>query len=328
MTIVTTPPPSRGVTFGEALFRFSTLRGERIRTSQLLEFYLGGTELNIAANLQALGHRCDWVSVVPEGLVGDLILDRISDTGVRAQVVKAKGDAGWYLLETGATPRSDVVLSRTASLMSKQLKFDFDWTEILTGAKFFHTSGITAGLSLETTNEVERALSHAKKLGLETSYDFNFRKNIWTLEESVNRQKAILGHIDVLFCAQTDLEQHFGWSQTRDPKFKEIFAQTKIKTLVMSRRAQNDSSYSVDVVNPNGAATATQAVNTLDRIGMGDAMAAGFWAARLNGLDDQAAAEWAAASGALKATVKGDMALLSPSEITSLIANGYKGVLR
>jgi 2-dehydro-3-deoxygluconokinase len=317
-------PPGRGVFFGEALFRFSVGGGERLLTASKVDFHLGGTELNIAANLTALGHPCGWVSVLPEGEAGDLIMSRALSLGLSLKVLRAKGEPGWYLLESGSAPRSDRVLARVASVLAKQEKLDIDWTAMAKSAAYFHTSGVTAGLSASSSREVERAMKAMKGEGALISYDFNYRKNLWSIEESVARQSPLLDLIDVLFCSARDLETHFG---EREPRL--VFSKSQVQVLVMSRRGADESTYAVDVVTREGKASSRDiSITLVDRIGMGDAMAAGYWAARHEKLDLQKTADFAAACGAMKATIRGDMALVRRSEITDFLEDGYRAVRR
>ncbi len=316
------------VTFGEALFRLSTKRGERLRRAQELQFYLGGSELNIAANLQSLGVPSAWVSLLPDGMTGELIQSKLEDLKIditHTQIIP-HGRPGFYLMESGSEPRPDVVLNRYASSMAQEKTFSFDWKKILQGASVYHTSGITAGLSQELTQEVKRSLEIARAANVLTSYDFNFRKNIWTLEEFKSRQKDLLPLIDILFCSESDLDLFFGTGV----KWQEIFAQTKLKYLVINRRSASDTGYGLDVVTPDlhRYESRRYTVTNLDRIGVGDSMAAGFLAGLLKTQDYKQAAEWASLAGALKYSVTGDMALLEEKELRHLLETGTQGIRR
>lgn len=314
----------RGLFFGEALFRFSAKTGERLANASTVDFHLGGTELNCAANLESLGHPCGWVSVLPEGDAGDLIFSRAKALGIGLKILRAKGEPGWYLLEPGAAPRGDRVLTRVSSVLAHQKKMDIDWSAMAKGTSFFHTSGVTAGLSPSSTAEVERAIKEMKAAGALISYEFNYRQSLWTVEESVARQLPLLDMIDVLFCSARDLELHYG---ERDPRL--IFKKSPVQVLVMGRRGEGDSTYGVNVFTRDGKASSRDfQVSMVDRIGMGDSMCAGFWAATLEKSDLAKTAEFAAACGALKATIKGDMALLKKAEVLQLMSEGYRAVRR
>jgi 2-dehydro-3-deoxygluconokinase len=318
------------VAFGEALFRTSTFPGERLAQAQQLNFYLGGSELNLAANLQSLGVESKWVSALPAGPTGQLILEKIKALAVDTSDCYNLDDSrtGWYLMESGSAPRPDVVYHRNSSALASQTKFQFDWKAILKGADLFHSSGITAGLSEALTTEVKKALGAAKELGLLVSYDLNYRKNIWSLEAFVARQKDIFDKIDILFCAKSDLQLFFD-DDFKSDNFSKVFENSKIQYLVMTQRSADNSEYGTVVLGKSEKAVSkTYRVNAIDRIGVGDSAAAGFIKMFLTNRKIEEAAEWAALSGALKYGIRGDMALLKETDLRQILNSTHTGVIR
>jgi 2-dehydro-3-deoxygluconokinase len=318
------------VTFGESLFRTSTLAGERLAQAQTLNFYLGGSELNLAANLNSLGIASEWITAFPAGPTGELIREKISALGVDSphSYQLKNPQVGWYLMETGAAPRPDIVFHRNASAMAKEPEFNFDWKKIFSGARLFHTSGITCGLSEILTSEVKKSLTSAKAQGLLTSYDLNYRKNIWGLEEFVKRQKDIFDKIDILFCGKSDLQLFFNDSFENDD-FTKVFANSAIQVLVMTQRSSDNSEYGTSVVNRQEKINSKRyKINSIDRIGAGDSAAAGFLKIYLDNGNLKQAAEWAALAGTLKYGIRGDMALLKEADLKTILETSNSGVIR
>lgn len=318
------------VTFGESIFRTSSISGERLLTAQQLNFYLGGTELNLAANLRSLGIQSEWVSAVPAGPTGQLITEKVKQLGVESKnCISLKSQrAAWYLMETGADPRPDMVLHRNASAMAEEKSWGFNWEEIFKSATLFHTSGVTAGLSEALTDEVKKALIAAKKNNVLTSYDLNYRKNIWSTEESVRRQKDIFSFVDILFCSKQDLKLFFEHS-FEDGNYSQVFSQSKLQILVMVQRNHDNSEYGIEVITANEKHSSTRyKFKLIDRIGVGDSAAAGFIKCYLSTKDLRQSAQWAALAGALKYGIKGDMALLSEAEIRTVLETQHSGVIR
>lgn len=315
------------LTFGEALFRLSTERGERFPLADKMDFHLGGTELNIAANLASLGVETEWVSCLPGGRTGELMREKIEDLGIVISHVPtiANGRPGWYLMESGASPRPDVVLGRFSSSLADQTSFPFDWKKILDGTNLFHTSGVAAGLSETMTNEVKKAMEAARARKIPVSYDFNYRKHLWTVEESVRRQTALLPYINILFCSLSDLGLFFG----KDFKISSIFEKYPVELLVLTERNADETTYGIKVITRSETFSSLHhRVHLIDRIGIGDSMASGFLASWLGDKNVAKAAEWGALAGAMKYGIKGDMALLRPAEIESVLSQGYKGISR
>jgi 2-dehydro-3-deoxygluconokinase len=317
---VTTHRMKKLVTFGESLFRFSVGDGVRLRDAKNLDFFVGGTELNIAANYISLGGEASWVSVLPETADGDLIFEQVKALGVDlASVKRAKGNAGYYFLEQGSAPRADFVPVRQKSLFLDNVSGLFTWENIFDGAGFFHSSGVTAGLGLQARAEIKLAAAAAKKSGALFSYDCNYRSNLWSLLDATREQQSILPLVDILFGAESDLSQFFGVAKEGIAEFSKRF-----KFLVLSDRDQ--STYGVTVWS-QGKSFVSKRIPfvSLDRIGVGDSMAAGFFAAIDEG--PQKAADFAAAAGALKYSVRGDMALLKRPDV-ELVLTGTGGIIR
>jgi 2-dehydro-3-deoxygluconokinase len=307
------------ITFGESLFRTVTQTGERLRDATKLHFYLGGTELNVAANLKSLGIQTTWVSALPAGPSGALIKEKVKHLGVDVSHCVQLNDmqVGWYLMESGAAPRPDLVLHRNA----KEAGFSFDWQQIFSDGTLFHCSGITTGLSLALTTEVKNAVTIAKENNLLVSYDLNYRKNIWSLDEFVKRQKDLINYIDILFCSERDLKLFF-------TDFSDVFTQSNIQILVLTQR-NKEHEYGINVITRNSSVNSKlYQIHCIDRIGIGDSAAAGFIKAYLSTQDIQIASEWAALAGALKYGIQGDMALLKEHEITTLLESQHMGIIR
>lgn len=318
------------VTFGEAIFRTASRIGERLEDTRTVNIYLGGTELNVAANLQSLGISTKWVSALPKGLTGEMILSKVQKLGIEtSDCVTASGSqVAWYLMESGAPPRPDVVFHRNSSALAYETSFSFDWKKILSGAKVFHTSGVTCGLSPVLTAEIKKAIKAARDANVLVSYDLNYRKNIWSIEEFVARQKDFVSDIDILFCSRGDLKLFFG-DNFEENNFSNVFSKSKVKILVMSQRSEDNREYGIEVVTREKRFASEQhQIQSVDRIGVGDSAAAGFFKKYLDTGNPHEAANWAALCGALKYGIVGDMALLKTAEVQRILETPHTGIFR
>ncbi len=293
-------------------------RGVRWENASSLDVHLGGTELNIAANLVSLGTPAAWVSVLPEGEAGEMMRARLRASGVEAQIpLSAPGAPGWYMLEEASRPRSDRVLTRVKSVLGHLPEVALPWEELLKGRKWFHTSGVSAGLSEACTRACGDALASAKRLGLTTSYDLNFRRNLWDEATSVSRQRALLAHVDVLVCSQREVDTYFGGQRPAG------------KTLLVPQRDELETAYWLEARTDTGTFTSARfPVVVTDRVGVGDSMLAGWIHATLSGRTIQECTRFAGACGALKYSVKGDIARLHAIEVEQLLQDGFKAMQR
>ena len=118
---------------------------------------------------------------------------------------------GLNFTERGFGVRAAAGCSDRGHTAVSQLKpGDIDWNEIFGkhGARWFHTGGIFCGLS-ETTPEVAiEALQAARRHGVVTSYDLNYRPSLWKSmggreqAKTVNRRIAPL--VDVMIGVEMD----------------------------------------------------------------------------------------------------------------------------
>ncbi len=304
------------LTFGEALLRFSTPGPMYFSQAGRLDFFLGGSELNVAVALACQGLAARWVSCLPDREIGDLVLEQIRRTGVdTGSVLRADGRMGYYLLEEGAAPRPSRVIERQKGVLGERTDLNFDWDLLLTDATWFHTSGITAGLSAACRANIRQAAERARARGIPVSYDFNFRRTVWSIAEARELQRPLLEHVDVLFCSAADIGALFevelppAGQAEHYAAIERVLARFKFRAVVLSERSGEYRSQAYGAVAlVEGAAVRSNRfqLEIVDRIGAGDALAAGFIRARLEKRSWQDTIDFAAYCAALKHTVPGD----------------------
>ena len=164
---------SEVITFGETMVRLSPPNYRRLEQTNLLDVNIGGAEWNVACDLSRLGISVAWVSRLTDNALGAMIRNKAREQGVdTSHILWTKDDrVGVYFVEFGAAPRaSSVLYDRANTAISRIKPGDVDWEEMLQGVKWFHTSGITPGLSESAAQVTAEALKTAKKLGCRVSY--------------------------------------------------------------------------------------------------------------------------------------------------------------
>src|SRR5688572_18194797 len=138
----------RTICFGELLLRLSPPGYERLLQSPLLEANFGGGEANVAVSLAQFGLNSSFVTRLPANALGDAALRALRAEGVGVDSILRGGSRiGIYFAETGASQRpSRVLYDRSHSAVSELERASLDWSELLRGASWFHTSGITPAL--------------------------------------------------------------------------------------------------------------------------------------------------------------------------------------
>jgi 2-dehydro-3-deoxygluconokinase len=118
---------------------------------------------------------------------------------------------GIYFVEYGASPRaSSVLYDRGQSAISRIQPDEIAWDEVLQGARWFHTSGITPALSDGAQETTRRALRAARQAGLTVSYDLNYRAKLWSSDKARAVQEPFMDFVDVLITTEEDTQTVFG----------------------------------------------------------------------------------------------------------------------
>ncbi len=350
------------ISLGEVMLRLDP--GEyRVKTTRSFRVSEGGGEYNVARGLRrCFGLTAAVVTALADNEVGRLVEDLMLQGGVDLSLVKwvqydGIGKAcrnGLNFTERGFGVRGAVGVSDRANTAVSQLKAgDIDWDFIFgeQGARWFHCGGIFAALSDTTPGVVIEALQKAKKYGVVTSYDLNYRPSLWKSLGGPKRahevNKEIAKYVDVMIGNEEDFTQALGFQvegldeniSAIDPaNFKKMLSavldaypnfQAVANTLRQVRTAPiNDWSA---ILWHNGQFYQARQYDNLeifDRVGGGDSFASGLIYGFLAGLTPQQIVDYGVAHGALAMTTPGDTSMASLKEVASLAAGGSARVQR
>ena len=206
------------VSFGDAMVSMIAPDHGRLEQADRFELYMAGAELNVASNVSALGLKSAWVSKLVDVWSGQYIKFKATGRGVDFSNVKfvpfdgmGKVRNSLCYIEVGIGSRpSKQVYDRAYSPLSFVQPGEFDWTDILGNSKWFHSTGIAAALSENIANEIVTAMKEAKRLGVKTSFDLNFRSTLWSAEKAKKLMTEIIPYIDVLIGNEEDFEKMLG----------------------------------------------------------------------------------------------------------------------
>jgi 2-dehydro-3-deoxygluconokinase len=337
---------SRVVTFGEAMLRLKAPGFERLLQTPLLEATFGGAEANVAVSLAQFGVPVSFASAIPANDIGDACVAELRRHGVDTSGVRRQGDRlGVYFLETGSNQRaSKVTYDRSGSAIATAKPNDFDWGALFDGAAWFHISGVTPAISASAADVALAAVEAARAAGATVSCDYNYRKNLWRWgRKAPEVMRELVRHVQVGIANEEDCQKSLGIDldvDIRGGRLEEAQYQTLAKQVLeafpnLERQVITmRESHSAD---RNGwsavLATRTRCLQSrqyeitdiVDRVGAGDAFAAGFIYGILNYRDDAKALEFATAASCLKHTVHGDFNRVSVSEVEALLQGDASG---
>ncbi|MCR9201288.1 MAG: sugar kinase [Planctomycetaceae bacterium] len=354
------------VTFGEVMMRMAPrghLRLSQVLPGEL-QVTFAGAEANVAASLSMLGATSRFVTALPDNPLADSCLTTLRGLGVdTASVRREPGRLGIYFVETGANQRPGrVIYDRSGSSISLTAADAYNWQEILGGQSALHVTGITPALSESAAEATLVACQTARKLGLQVSCDLNFRAKLWNWRADVPKKQLaaetmsrILPFVDVLIANEADcgdvLSIHAGSSNVesgqvdvaaypdvarqvaeRFPNLKQV-ATTLRESHSASHNSWGAMLFDVKSDTPHFAPVVDdryqpyEIVNIVDRVGGGDAFAAGLLLAlHDSSLSEPAAAvRFAAAASCLAHSVSGDFNFSSRAEVEALMGGATSG---
>ena len=303
-------------TFGETMVRLSPPAGERLETARELAFRTAGAESNVAVAAARLGTASTWLSKVPDSPLGRRVLGDLRRHGVEPNVTLTDdGRQGTYYLEFGGEPRgTNVVYDRERSAVTTATVDNLDLAAIRDAAAFY-TSGITPALSDTLRETTATLLDEAVSAGTRTAFDLNYRSKLWTPERARACYDELLPRIDLLVAAERDARRVLGRDGDRERIARDLRREFDISVVVLTLGAEGALAVDAEGVTRQPAYDA----DTLDPIGTGDAFVGAFLSQWIRGASIPRALDYAAGAAAVKRTLKGDLAVLTPAEVESVI---------
>ncbi len=322
------------VCWGDAALRLTPPNFERLEQATMLEMSVGGSELSCSVGVARLGLKSAWFGKLPDNSLGRKVVTLTRAHGVDMSHVSwvPSSRLGIYYVEMGASPRaSEVVYDRQHCASTTMRPDDWDLEGLLGSTRVLHSSGITPALGLNCQETMEVALRLAREMGVINSFDFNFRFRLWSAEEAREYLSKVFPYLDILMTTSDDLELVFGLQGTpvknaawiRDRFGIGIVAVTirEAPTVLRGRwssLALADRLYQGRVTE----------LELIDRVGSGDAYAAGFLYGYLVEKDLQRAVEIGDAMSFLKHSIPKDFAYFTKEEVLRHASSTRTKILR
>jgi 2-dehydro-3-deoxygluconokinase len=311
------PEPRQDVTaLGEMMLRLSVPSGERLETARQFDVYPAGAESNVTSLLARLGRRTRWVGALPENSLGRLAASRLREAGVALDGIiwREEGRMGIYYVEFGAPPRGiRVTYDRADSCASRLRPEDIGWKSLL-DTRLLHLTGITPALSPSCLEITLQALRRAREKNVPVSFDVNYRQKLWSEAEAAETLTPLIQGVDLLFCCAADAARLFGYSGNMQDVAQSMLEHSRAQAVVMTFGEQGALLWDGKAWLREPACP-TQVV---DRLGAGDALAAGVIHGWLDG-NLAAGARYGVTLAALALSQFGDMLVTSRAELQNLI---------
>jgi len=267
------------------------------------------------------------VSTLVDNPLGRGILSQLSGSSVDTSNISLtkEGRIGQYFLESGAVKRpSRIVYDRSDSAFALASSSSYSWESILSGSKILHVSGITPAVGANAANATMQAVDTAFEMDVEVSFDGNYREALWKTWSGDGPQilKNILAKASIAFINERDLGLIFGFSfdSRKDAISCAFDTFPKLHTIACTTRQQTsvvNQTLTGELYTRAGKWTSSShdLVNVVDRIGGGDAFAAGLLTALLEKQSPQHAINFATAASVIKHSILGDALITTREEV-------------
>lgn len=311
------------ITIGETMWRLSPPGYTRLDVTRSLDVNIGGAESNLAIALARLGKKAAWWSRLPDSAPGRHIAQVLQTYGVDTSGIYWQPGArlGTYFVEFGSPPRpTQVIYDRANSAASQMQPDDFDWSR-LRHARCLHLTGITPALSPSCLATVRRAIKAAHAADILFTFDINYRAKLWDWDTARPIMDELAAQADFVFCAVRDARQLLQHNAAADEIAQQLHQRWQGPTVFVTNGGENSLACAGDQV----VTVPTFPVTVVDRVGAGDAFAAGVLTALLDCRPLAEAVRFGNATAALKMTVASENTLITRDEVEALLAQTSSG---
>jgi len=291
----------------------------------------------VAASLAILGHRASMISALPANAPGRACAGELRRHGVDTSSLSfADGRLGLYYLTPGAMQRAaEVVYDRAGSAFAITPPGHYDWPRLLQGARWLHLSGINLALGEPTARAALDAVHAARAAGVRISFDCNHRATLWGVRaaQAPRLLREVLAAADLVFGNERDialalgLEVATGDAQARFAAAAGLAFATLphlnwLATTTRQTTDADDQQLGGLLATREGqrATRLHRLTGIVDRIGSGDAFAAGLLHGLLREWDEQRALDFATAAACLKHSVPGDVNMLGEADMLAWLS--------
>ena len=260
---------------GETMVQVTPRHGGRISAMTDFRLVAGGAESNVAAMLSKLGIDAAWLGAIGGDPFGDIVLDALRADGVNTDFVRVQPAEKTAVYFKDVTEHStQVFYYRESSAMSRS------GPELLSevGGQTWdvvHMSGITPALSESCKKLTLEALTGTAIASSLKSFDINYRPSLWPASNAPDVLREIANRCDVVFVGLDEAAALWAVDSVHD--VRAILPEPTYVVVKDSEHAATELNVKETCAEP------AIAVDIVEKVGAGDAFAAGWLAGYLRG---------------------------------------------
>lgn len=261
------------VTIGEAMAVMSPGAGVRLAEARALTLGAAGAEANVARTVARLGARVAWAGALGADPLGDRIVADLVSSGVDVSYVirDASAPTGLYLKDTDGDRSSTMYYYRSGSAASKM---DASVLPGLPRATVLHLTGVTAAIS-EGGLQLTRAALLGPHRGV-VSFDVNHRPALWRERDAASVLAELANAADLVFVGLDEARSLWGTDTLES--IRRLLPRPE--TVVVK---DGEIGATAHLTGRGALFEAAPAVDVVEPVGAGDAFAAGYLHALIQG---------------------------------------------
>lgn len=321
--------------FGEVMMRLTPPEYKLIEQTTTVDISFNGTGVNILSGLSHFGYKTSILTQLPNNHVGKAAAGFVRKLGIDDSHIRYKGDhIGVYFLEMGYGNRPSEVtyLERMSSAFGKSIPADYQIDTVINEFDIVHICGITLSLGEGTREAAIELAKKAHQAGKVVCFDFNYRPSLnknHSHEWLKNQYERILPYCTVVFGGERDLKELLDLSgDTLEQLSQQFIEKFGVHYFSGSKRSTGNHLSGFLYTSQEVSESPTYELKIFDRIGTGDAFAAGIITGIIEEWSADRTVTFATCNAVLAHTTFGDSPLIERSMVEKFMNNELNSVIR
>ena len=266
------------ITLGETMALITPAHAEPLRAAREVRLLTGGAESNVAMHAAQLGVPTAWVSAVGDDALGARVRDEVAGRGVDTRWVTMDPNAptGVYFKDPG----HGVLYYRRGSAAARMSPASVAGVP-LEHAEVVHLSGITPALSASCAALIDTVIDRVALGPGVLAFDVNHRAALWAPGAAASALLPLARRADLVFVGLDEAECL--WHTATADDVRALLPEPT--TLVVKDGDVGATEYRRAAGADHRTFAPAIPTEVVEAVGAGDAFAAGYLAALLQGAD-------------------------------------------
>ena len=266
------------ITLGETMALITPAHAEPLRVAREVRLLIGGAESNVAMHAAQLGVPTAWVSALGDDALGARVRDEVAGRGVDTRWVTMDPNAptGVYFKDPG----HGVLYYRRGSAAARMSPASVAGVP-LEHAEVVHLSGITPALSASCAALIDTVIDRVALGPGVLAFDVNHRAALWAPGAAASALLPLARRADLVFVGLDEAECL--WHTATADDVRALLPEPT--TLVVKDGDVGATEYRRAAGADHRTFAPAIPTEVVEAVGAGDAFAAGYLAALLQGAD-------------------------------------------